>query len=411
MNASYEIAPKLALEIGATIGYGIARRALWFENRCVWFDAIPAMPGANPATSATSGVELYGGTSGIALFLAQLEARTGDATFRRTAKAAMRHALERIDDSNVNSLGFYAGKAGVGAAAVLAGRELDDDELIESGRALLQRVALVQADPDANDLIGGTAGTLVSLVIGASQLGDAHLLNRASEAATLLIALGNRGADGKLSWSTMRDKSADLTGFGHGSAGNAHALLALYAVAPDETLREAILAAIAYESASFSKDHANWPDYRSFGSGSPLPTYTVAWCHGAVGIVRSRLLAESLGFPISADVDIALATTARQAEALLAEPSADLTLCHGLFGSVDALLDGVRSSRHEYAQIIARIAEEASERHHRGERPWPSGLLTREQIDGLMMGTAGIGHVYLRLADPSLESVLAPGTP
>ena len=35
--------------------------------------------------------------------------------------------------------------------------------------------------------------------------------------------------------------------------------------------------------------------------------------------------------------------------------------------------------------------------------------MTHEEICGLMLGNAGIGHVYLRLADPTLNSLLAPG--
>ena len=50
----------------------------------------------------------------------------------------------------------------------------------------------------------------------------------------------------------------------------------------------------------------------------------------------------------------------------------------------------------------------ATERFHRGEKPWPSGLASQEEISGLMLGNAGIGHIYLRLADPSLPSLLAP---
>jgi hypothetical protein len=34
--------------------------------------------------------------------------------------------------------------------------------------------------------------------------------------------------------------------------------------------------------------------------------------------------------------------------------------------------------------------------------------MTHEEISGLMLGNAGIGHVYLRLSDPSLGSLLAP---
>jgi hypothetical protein len=58
--------------------------------------------------------------------------------------------------------------------------------------------------------------------------------------------------------------------------------------------------------------------------------------------------------------------------------------------------------------VLAALVAYAPERFHRGERPWPSGLLTHEEISGLMLGNAGIGHVYLRLADPTLGSLLAP---
>ena len=54
------------------------------------------------------------------------------------------------------------------------------------------------------------------------------------------------------------------------------------------------------------------------------------------------------------------------------------------------------------------IVAYATERFHRGERAWPSGLITHEEISGLMLGNAGIGHVYLRLGDPALGSLLAP---
>ncbi|HEV3088050.1 MAG TPA: lanthionine synthetase LanC family protein, partial [Candidatus Elarobacter sp.] len=169
---------------------------------------------------------------------------------------------------------------------------------------------------------------------------------------------------------------------------------------------------------------SNWPDFRVMPGQPPsAPGYAVAWCHGAVGIVRSRLFAESLGFgtmqvgaagagerdALAGEIDAALRTTATVAQSWYRDPSADFTLCHGVFGMVDALLDGVRSGRTAYAPLLNAIVAEATARYDRGELPWPSGLMSREQIDGLLLGTAGIGHVYLRLADPSLEPILAPG--
>ena len=411
MTAAPALAPAVALEVAERIGYGIARRALWGGDRCTWLDAIPVMPGQNPATSTTSGAEPYSGTSGIGLFLAQLAARVDDPLLKKTARGALRHAIARTDDQTLLPLGFYSGPAGAGAALVLAGRELGDDSLLQAGRALLARVELTSEYAEATDVINGAAGTVLALAVAADALdGDAALLARARTAAEQLLARGMRDARGTLSWNTMRDKRANLTGFAHGAAGIAHALLALHAVAPDPVLHEAAAAAFAYERSAFDPARANWPDFRVMPGEPPGPLgYGVAWCHGAVGIVRSRLFAEHAGgFAVADEIDAGLGTSAAQVEAWYRDPNADFTLCHGVFGMLDALLEGVRSGRTVYAPVLERVVGDATRRFHDGEAPWPSGLMSREQIDGLLLGTAGIGHVYLRLADPSLPSLLAP---
>ena len=406
MIAAFEFSPALALDVATVIGYGIARRALWDDDRCTWFDGTPVMPG-NPPKSVTLGMDVYAGTSGIGLVLAQIAARTDEPVLRRTARGALRQTLAALDAPG-SELGFYGGKAGVAAALVLAARELGDEEMLERGRALLGELTLAPSDPDQNDIVSGTAGSLVALVTASTALDDAALLERAREAARVLIGLAHRNEDGSLSWSTMQDKLADLCGFAHGASGNAHALLALCAVAPDPDVRDAIEGALAYERGRFAPEYGNWPDYRWFGTGPREPSFPVSWCHGAVGIVRTRMLAEALGFEVAGEIDVALDTAEQQAWRQLSDPTGDTTLCHGLFGSLDALLDGARSGRGRYATVVARCAGVAAERHHFGDAPWPSGLISHEPIDGLMMGNAGIGHVYLRLADPSLRSLLAP---
>jgi lantibiotic biosynthesis protein len=412
MIAGPALAPSDALETAERIGYGIARRALWGGERCTWIDAIPVLPEMNPATSTTSGADLYGGAPGIGLFLAQLSARAGDPLLKKTARGALRQAAVRARAEAAPQIGFYGGAAGAGAALVLGGRELGDEAFVEDGRALLLQVALADGYPDANDVIGGVAGTVLALTVAARALGnDPALLARARDAAETLLVRGMRDARGTLSWSTMQDKRANLTGFAHGAAGIAHALLALHALAPDPALHEAAAAAFAYERGVFDPAYSNWPDFRVMPGQPPGPlAFGVAWCHGAIGIVRSRLFAEAIGgFAVAGEIDAALQTTATTAQMWFRDPNADFTLCHGVFGMVDALLDGVRSGRSAYAPLLGAIVGEATERYDRGERPWPSGLMSREQIDGLLLGTAGIGHVYLRLADPSLEPVLAPG--
>jgi lantibiotic modifying enzyme len=406
------VPPQDAIEAAATIGFGIARRALWSGDRCTWFDAIPTMPAQNPATSTTSGADLYGGTSGIGLFLAQAATRSGDALLRRTARGALRQAVARAGDSAAAAPhGFYGGAAGVGAALVLAGNELGDAQAIAAGRALLLGLPTDAAIPDVTDIIGGIAGTMMALVLAADTLsGDGALLARAGEFAERLLVRGERDGRGAMSWHTLGYKRANLTGFAHGTAGIAHALLLLDAFAPDPALREAAAGAFAYEAATFDATQANWPDFRLLPGQPPGPvSCAVARCHGAPGIVRSRLFAEARGgFEVAAEIEAGLGTTARYAGQWYRAPNADYTACHGIFGLVDTLLDGVRSGRGAYAAVLGQIVAYATERFHRDERPWPSGLLSHEEISGLMLGNAGIGHVYLRLGDPTLGSLLAP---
>jgi lantibiotic modifying enzyme len=406
------LAAQDAFDIAATIGFGIARRALWSGDRCTWFDAIPTMPTQNPATSTTLGCDLYGGTSGIGLFLAQAATRSGDGLLRRTARGALRQAAARAGGYAAGAPhGFHGGGAGVGCALVLAGQELGEAEAIAAGRALLLNLPTDHSIADLTDIIGGIAGTVMALAHAADSLGgDDELLARAGEFAERLMARGQRDARGTLSWRTLGDTRANLTGFAHGTAGIAHALLLLDALKPDSALRDAAAGAFAYEAATFDSVQANWPDYRLLPGQPPGPVgCAVAWCHGAPGIVRSRLFAETCGgFDVAAEIDAGLGSTARYGGQWLRAPDADFTLCHGMFGLADTLLDGVRSGRELYAPLLGEIVTYATERFHHAERPWPSGLLSHEEIDGLMLGNAGIGHVYLRLADPALGSLLAP---
>jgi lantibiotic biosynthesis protein len=406
------VAAESAIEAAAAIGFGIARRALWSDDSCTWFEAIPTLPNQNPAISTVASADVYGGTAGIGWFLAQAARRSGDALLRRTARGALRQASARSSDHlAAMPHGFYGGAAGIGAALVLAGCDLDEAELVSAGRNLLLAVPLDAPVRDVTDLIGGIAGTIMALALAADALDrDAALACRASDFAERLLARGQRGPDGTLSWHTLDERRANLTGFAHGTAGIAHALLLLDALAPNPALHEAASAAFAYEATTYDPAQQNWPDYRLF-PGQPVAPLScaVAWCHGAPGIVRSRLLAEAHGgFDVAAEIDAGLATTARTAREWYRLPQMDFTACHGVFGLVDTLLDGARSGRDAHTGVLKEIVGHALEHIHRGERPWPSGLASREEISGLMLGNAGIGHILLRLADPQLPSLLAP---
>jgi lantibiotic modifying enzyme len=399
--------PAAALEIAAQIGFGIARRAFWSGARCTWLEAVPVMPGQNPAVSALCGPDVYGGAAGIGWFLAEAAARTGDRLLRRTAEAALRQAAARAAAAPPH--GFHGGQAGIGAALILGGRSLADAELEATGTALLSALPAEAAAADQTDFISGLAGSVAALVLAFDATGDKAFLEKAEAAAASLVGMAVPGPEGALSWPSMPGTSANLTGFAHGTAGIAHALLMLDAFAPDRVRRDAAAAAFAYEDAAFDAQQGGWPDYRELPGTPPGQFfYPVAWCHGAAGIAHGRLAAAALGFDVAAALAAGMQAIQGEGTRLLGVPEIDFTLCHGFLGLADALLDASRGGRHEGDALLAAIVRRGVADYHEPERPWPSGLLTHEEICGLMLGNAGIGWLFLRLADPALHSVLVP---
>jgi lantibiotic modifying enzyme len=401
--------PAPALEVAAQIGFGIARRAFRHGGRCTWLEGVPVPEGQNPAVSATAGADLYGGVAGIGAFMAEAARRTGDFLLRETALGALRQAEAKAGELlGLAPHGFYGGAAGVGWALVSAGLALDDEASVAAGRLLLLDVPTGTDAPFATDMISGLAGTAVALALAGDALGEADLVARAGEAARNLVAQAVAGPDGCLSWATMDGVRANLTGFAHGAAGIAHALLLVDALTPDAALRDAAEAALRYEDQAFNPEAGGWPDYRAFAGTADQLFHPVAWCHGASGILQSRLpVAASLGR--GRDVVAGLAATIAEAQRMLAAPNADFTLCHGATGLADALLDTARSGYPEATAAVVAAANFGWQNFHAAERPWPSGLLNREETSGLMLGNAGIGWFYLRLADPALGSLLVPG--
>ncbi|HET7038226.1 MAG TPA: T3SS effector HopA1 family protein, partial [Thermomicrobiaceae bacterium] len=114
------------------IGDRLAADAVWYDGRCTWLGKLGQAPDASDA-GATFGAlspDLYAGTAGIALFLAQLFAETGDERYAGTARGAMDQAVRRVEQKPEEAtLGLYSGWPGIALAAARVGRLVGDDAL------------------------------------------------------------------------------------------------------------------------------------------------------------------------------------------------------------------------------------------------------------------------------------------
>ena len=400
------------------VAAGIARRvvaeAVWHGDRCNWVGAMPEEgPGGRVVmTYAALGPDLYGGSSGIALFLAHVSAVTGDRDAARTALGAIRHAVGRAGKVAATP-NVYSGGLGVAVAAAEVGRLLGRSEVAEHAERLVAGDPAGPVDGEF-DLLLGRAGGVVGLLVLRRLLGDERLLDLAVRLGDELVG-GARKSAGRLSWpSRAIPGPRHLTGFSHGAAGAGYALTELAHTTGESRYREAAEGAFAYEAHVYDPAQRNWPDFRSSPSrpaaSAPPTSFTVFWCHGAPGIALSRLRAYELsGDDVrKTEAMVALETTRRTVLSSLRAGAGNFSLCHGLAGNAEVLLEGARVLAGEEqvaAEPVPDVAAAGIERHGTGAEPWPCGA-RGGTTPSLFLGLAGIGLFYLRLARPAIPSVL-----
>jgi lantibiotic modifying enzyme len=388
------------LEIADRIGARLCRDALWSGGKCNWTADCKE---GDAIVHGSLGPRIYSGTSGIALFLWRLAEATGDRIIRRTALAALSQALSKMPQPRMPQpgmpqpgmpqpgCGLYSGGLGILFAASEIRGDWDED-------AVVRQAAL---EPSTLDLIGGSAGCIAVLLHLHRQRGGSRLLETAIGHGDLLLSQAVRTGDG-WSWKTT-GSPRNLTGFSHGAAGIGWALLELWSATGESRFRTGALEAFRYERSCFNPERRNWPDFRG-----ATPSYPVLWCHGAAGIGFSRLRAwQLLG-------DAELLAEARTALSTVSDPNSScrsFSLCHGTAGNADLLIYAAQVLGEEHWLTAAEAAgRQGASRYERRHLPWPCGSPDCNETPDLMLGLAGIGYFYLRLADPMRTStVLLPG--
>ncbi len=396
------------LGISRRIGGQIASQAIWYDGKCNWMGAISPESGSSHAGGGyhALGPDLYDGTSGIAIYLAELWSAVGDEILRRTAMGAITQALARREDSGcMDDLGLYTGWPGVALAAVRVGLLLHEEEPVERARLMLHRFnpALAKGEPD---LLSGRAGAIVALLLLREALGEHDLLDRAAVLGDQLLRVAEKEQAG-YSWrAAARRFPYNLTGFSHGTAGIGYALLELHAATGELKYRQGAEEAFAYGRSWFDREEANWPDLRSAQKHTSRKqlgrlSYVSYWCHGAPGIGLSRLRAyQLLGDDLyREEAQYALETTRRAVDVTLraGAGAGDFSLCHGVLGLAQILLygrqilgeQGPNSDTNALVAQVARLGADQQAAAGGGHTP------------GLMVGQAGMGLFYLSLTKPT----------
>lgn len=360
-----------------------------------------AWQSAHPISYGYMSRDINTGNGGVILALAELveafadqhelgkEVLTEGARWLSTAPGGISRPLP----------GLYVGESGVGAALLRAGQVLQSTALIESA---VERARLVASLPYGSpDLFNGTAGCLRFHLLVWDETQEQEHLQAAISCGQQLLAMAIRNEAQEFSWAIPPDYDSlsgqIFTGYAHGAAGIADALLDLAEVTGDEQLLQAVqgvgkwLGRLAVPVLD-DESGLNWPGTEGG------PATNAFWCHGAAGIGRfflhaatSGILPEGLHFAARAARTVARGTR-------IAGP----TQCHGLAGNIEFLLDMYQATRDRaYLNEAGSLAQllEAFGHENEGNLVFSSELPNVFTPD-YMVGYAGVAMCFLRLSLP-----------
>lgn len=396
-----------SMELARAVGDALCRRALEYGAYASWIGLTPAGSAETSWCLQPLDISLHAGLSGCSFFLAYLGVLTGDTAYSTIARKSInlvRRQLERQRAGGlpILSLGGFSGSGGIIYTLAHLGVLWQDDLLIDEALSLAADVPSAMETDQSLDVVGGSAGTIAALgVLNAVSPSD-RLLDIAVLCGEHLLDLQQPQNTGG-AWQTDMASSQPLTGFSHGAAGIAWALLRLAGWSKDARFRNAAETAIAYERSTFVTEESNWPDFRRRSHGpdevNSKPRFCIAWCHGAAGIAMARL--DNLPYmddrATREEIGIALRKTVESGFGI------DSCLCHGDFGNLDILTFAEERIGAPWIHIRKRLMADTLARLAK------NGV--SEAQPGLMVGLAGIGYGLLRLACPERVPsmlVLAP---
>jgi len=335
------------------------------------------------AFAADGDSTVYAGDAGVAILFAGLFRATGDAKWSRAARRTLEDAVAR----GAAQPGLYTGLAGIGEACLLAHEATDDAWFLAQARAC---AAKLPAAWPATDVISGAAGTGIFLLNLHRVTGDEADLAAARRAGVWLAERARR-EDGKASWPVAPGSPRVYLGFSHGAAGVGTFLWHLGARTGD-----ARYTALAREAAAFvrayalpeGKDGALW---ERTVPPTPDDTIRIQWCHGSPG--------NGLFFAVLAGDDEASLDALRRCVCTTRRLGRTARRggcqCHGVAGNAELFLEAWRVLRDDTLLEDARTFA-SSLLEPRGD----GFALDTGYAPSYMLGLAGIGHFFLRLADP-----------
>ncbi|HEV7681760.1 MAG TPA: type 2 lanthipeptide synthetase LanM family protein [Pyrinomonadaceae bacterium] len=280
---------------------------------------------------------------------------------------------------------------------VLAHWELDGGDGLQRACKLADQIPAAAAVDDIYDLLSGSAGAIVPLLMLAGKTGDETYVRMASQLGDLLHERAKH-RNGHAYWtSTLAPEG--MGGFAHGVTGIGWALTRLARATNIARHEQLAQEAFAFEAALFDEQEQNWRDLRMLEDSKTA----AAWCHGAVGIGLAHLNLD----PTLTQAAIPQLVRRAAAATWRLGMGWNHCACHGDFGAWELLDHAIaigEAPKELNTSYLLDVILTSLEQHG------PScGMGRNAFAPGLLPGLGGIAYQLLRAhPEHDLPSILTP---
>jgi hypothetical protein len=376
-------------------------------------------PEVRARLSAGGSIDLFNGTAGVILFFLRLYDHCRHPVYLQACKAAADELLQHPAVLKQEYYTLYTGATGLIYLCIKMYEATGEDSYLAHALSLLDHFEhgiLEQVVQD--DLISGHAGNIFLLTyLYAHTKNDA--LTALVRRLTGKLIQHARIAPCGLRWGHIKRSFGCLTGFSHGAAGIAYALLQAAQYFRDDGLQYLAEQALAYEMLYYDEATANWLDLRLTSTRlSPgdilewdLPTFRKyasnvnSWAHGAAGAGVARLYAWQLTGQDAYEQQARVAVQ-RSLHDLQQLQRGDFTLCSGYGGIASFLLYAAAALNQPQLRLPVQHTALAAVRYYQQHGTYNSYVPGNNNDPGLFSGMAGIGLLLLSALSPLGEDAV-----
>lgn len=345
---------------------------------------------------------LYSGLAGIALFFNYLGIISKKYKYSKITKeicnSLIKYIPRKADDKDIELLqvGAFTGLSGILYVLFYIDYSNNTNYYEEQINKILDLIndkirGLTKLDVIADV---GIIGVLISIY---TKIDNVLMKNKALELSKkVFMKLKDSSIEIKdIPGITWNQKG--YVGYAHGNAGIIAQIYRLYNITKDESIKILAEQAMLFERASYEETKNNWR------KTIEADLCSCAWCHGAPGILMSKLQLLRSGMAdeiINKEIEVAIDSTIKDGLKI------HWCLCHGDMGNLAILKEAgiILNDDKLYKQAVCSIEDFIE---------YFLDFMNTEQFkenehNGLMTGLAGIGYEILRInREHELPNVLA----